>query len=110
MGPLKCRLFRQSALECGWRDRQRPPLQKPFPAPGRAADAQKRVPTTKSLHLRGAWADQTTGGVEVIRAEVLFTQGERLLVQLVGGGEVAALQVLLRFVVQTLSVSCVPGE
>jgi hypothetical protein len=50
---LSVDFFARAHLECGWRDRQRPPLQKPFPAPGRAADAQKRVPTTKSLHLRG---------------------------------------------------------
>jgi hypothetical protein len=51
VAPLMCRLFRQSAVECGWRDRHRPPLQKPCAAPGRAADALLRVPTPKSLHL-----------------------------------------------------------
>jgi hypothetical protein len=48
--------FRQNAVECGWRDRQRPLLSKPCPAPGWAADAQKRVPTTTWLHLSGAEA------------------------------------------------------
>ncbi len=61
-GSLTWRLFRQRAVECGWRDRQRPPLQNPCPAPGRAADAQQHVPPTNSLHLRGIgfW-----GGVEL---------------------------------------------